>query len=65
MVDVPVPPTVEDTFEVMQNIPNSLVPRTVEESSEVMRLQELLLGSVAALDRIRYCSEPGSTYRRA
>ena len=53
MVDVPVPPTVEDTVEVMQIIPDSPVPQTAEESSEVMRLQEWLLSSVAALSRVQ------------
>ena len=37
----------------MQIIPDSPVPQTVEESSEVMRLQELLLSSVAALSRVQ------------
>ena len=51
--DIPVPPILEKKVEVVQIIPDSLVPHTVEGCSEVMRLQELLLGSVAALDRIQ------------
>ena len=64
IVDVWVPPTVEDTVEVAQIIPDSPVPQTVEESSEVVRLQELLLSSVAALGaecgRCQKCSLPAS-----
>ena len=39
IVDVPVPPIVEDRVEVAQIIPDPPGPQTVEETSEVVRLQ--------------------------
>ena len=53
IVDVPAPPIVDDIVEVVQIIPHSLMPQTMEESSEVFRLQKLLLSSVAAMGRMQ------------
>ena len=40
-------------LKVVQIIPGSPFPQTMEESSEVLRLQKMLLSSVAAMGRIR------------
>ena len=59
IVDVPAPPIVDDIVEVVQIIPGSLMPQTMEESSEVFRLQKIALefccchGSDAS-----YCFQP-------
>ena len=43
IVHVSAPPVVDDTAEVAQIIPCSLMPQTMEESSDILRLQRLLL----------------------
>ena len=49
IVDVPALPIVDDAAEVVQIIPGSPMPQTMEESSDVLRLQKMLLSSVAAM----------------
>ena len=53
IVDVPAPPIVDDTAEVVQIVPVSPMLQTMEESSEVLREQKFLLSSVAALGRVQ------------
>ena len=49
IVHVSAPPVVDDRAEAVPIIPRSTMPQTMEASSDILRLQKLLLGSVAAM----------------
>ena len=53
IVHVSAPPIVDNPAEAAPIIPGSPLPQTMEESSDILRLQKLLLSSVAAMGRIQ------------
>ena len=46
------PPIVDGTAEAVPIFPGSRMPQTMEESSDILRLQKMLLSSVASMGRI-------------